>query len=345
VAQRILLVDDQPQNLRLLQGLLAPYGYTVDAVTSGKEALRVSASDPPDLVLLDVVMPEMSGYDVCRAIRAAAATSFVPIVMMTASPDEDKVAAIDAGADDFVFKPFDKQELLARIRSLLRIKSYHDTIERQTDELAALNRTLEARVAAQVVEILSLRGLGGTARFRREGEFWTVAFEGAGFRLRDSKGLHYIAALLREPGRELHALDLVGSRASPEGASLYVGSDAGPILDPQAKVQYRARLDDLEVELREAEQWNDAERAARAKEERELLAHELAAAVGLGGRDRKAASDAERARINVTRAIKAVRDRIGEHSLELAKHFDTTLRTGTFCSYVPDPRSPLRWEL
>jgi response regulator receiver domain-containing protein len=269
----------------------------------------------------------------------------VPIVMMTASPDEDKVAAIEAGADDFVFKPFDKQELLARIRSLLRIKTYHDTIERQGDELAALNRTLQDRVAAQVVEILALRGLGGTARFRREGEFWTVAFEGAAFRLRDSKGLHYIAALLREPGRELHSLDLVGSRASSEGASLYVGSDAGPILDPQAKAQYRARLDELEQELREAEQWNDSERAARAKEERELLAHELAAAVGLGGRDRKAASDSERARINVTRAIKAVLERIAEHCPALAKHFEATLRTGTFCSYVPDPRSPLRWEL
>jgi len=345
VAQRILLVDDQPQNLRLLQGLLGPYGYTIDAVSSGEEALRVSAENPPDLVLLDVVMPEMSGYEVCRRIRAAAVTSFVPIVMMTASPDEDKVAAIDAGADDFVFKPFDKQELLARIRSLLRIKSYHDTIEQQAEELAQLNRTLQDRVAAQVVEILALRGLGGTARFRPEGEFWTVAFEGAAFRLRDSKGLHYIAALLRQPGRELHSLDLAGSRAPSEGQPVHGGSDAGPILDPQAKAQYRARLDELEEELREAEQWNDRERVSRANEERELLAHELAAAVGLGGRDRKAASDSERARLNVTRAIKAVLDRIAEHSPALAQHFEATLRTGTFCSYVPDPRSPLRWEL
>jgi hypothetical protein len=274
---------------------------------------------------------------------------------MTASPDQDKVAAIDSGADDFVFKPFDKQELLARIRSLLRIKSYHDTIEEQSAELAQLNRTLQDRVAAQVVEILALRGLGGTALFRREGEFWTVAFEGAAFRLRDSKGLHYIAALLREPGHERHALDLVGSQASSAGSAeravsdaavgLRAVGDAGPVLDPQAKAQYRARLDELEEELREAEQWNDPERAARAKEERELLAHELASAVGLGGRDRKVGSDAERARINVTRAIKAVLDRIAEHSPALAGHFEATLRTGTYCSYVPDPRSPLRWEL
>ena len=355
MAQRILLVDDQPQNLRLLEGILGPYGYTISAASSGDEALRSIAADAPDLVLLDVVMPGMTGYDVCRQIRANDSTKFVPIVMMTASPDQDKVAAIESGADDFVFKPFDKQELLARIRSLLRIKSYHDTIEQQSAELAQLNRTLQERVAAQVVEILALRGLGGTALFRREGEFWTVAFEGAAFRLRDSKGLHYIAALLREPGRERHALDLVGSQAPAErsamrtsteaGSGLRAAGDAGPVLDPQAKAQYRARLDELEEELREAEQWNDPERAARAKEERELLAHELASAVGLGGRDRKVGSDAERARINVTRAIKAVLDRIAEHSPALGSHFEATLRTGTFCSYVPDPRSPLRWEL
>jgi CheY-like chemotaxis protein len=307
--------------------------------------MQAIAADAPDIVLLDVVMPGMTGYDVCRSIRANDTTKFVPIVMMTASPDQDKVAGIEAGADDFVFKPFDKQELLARIRSLLRIKSYHDTIEKQADELAQLNRTLQERVERQVVEILALRGLGGTAVFRREGEFWTIAFKGAAFRLRDSKGLHYIAALLRQPGREVHSLDLAGSGVASDGATVQGGSDAGPILDPQAKAQYRARLDELEQELREAEQWNDRERVARANEERELLAHELAAAVGLGGRDRKAASDSERARVNVTRAIKAVLDRISEHSADLDRHFAATLRTGTFCSYVPDPSSPLRWEL
>jgi CheY-like chemotaxis protein len=343
MAERILVVDDQPQNLRLLEGILGPYGYTIGTASSGDDAMRAIASDPPDLVLLDVVMPGMSGYDVCRRIRANDATKFVPIVMMTASPDQDKVAAIDSGADDFVFKPFDKQELLARIRSLLRIKSYHDTIAQQAAELSQLNRTLQERVAAQVIEILALRGLGGTALFRREGEFWTVAFQGAAFRLRDSKGLHYIAALLRQPGHETHSLDLTGGPS--DGKAVHVGGDAGPILDPQAKAQYRARLDELEEELRQAEQWNDRERVSRANEERELLAHELAAAVGLGGRDRKAASDSERARINVTRAIKAVLDRIAEHSPDLARHFEATLRTGTFCSYVPDPSSPLRWEL
>lgn len=343
--QRILIVDDQRSDQRLLEALLEPYGYAVRTVSSGEEALIAIAEDPPDLVMLDVVMPGMSGYEVCRRVRADGATTSVPIVMLTASAEQDRVAGLEAGADDFIAKPFDRHELLARVRSLLRLKAYHDTISRQSEELAQLNRTLEGRVAAQVKEILTLRGLGGTALFKREGELWTVAFEGTAFRLRDTKGLHHIAALLREPGRERHALDLAAEGDGGHGAAGLQGGGGGPILDADAKAQYRARLDELADELREAEQHDDPERAARAEEERQVLVEQLAAAVGLGGRDRKAASDAERARVNVTRAIKGVLDRIAEHSPALGEHFAATLRTGQFCSYAPDPRSPLRWEL
>lgn len=344
MSERILIVDDKPENRRLIEAVLSPYGYAISSASSGEEALRLTADDPPDLILLDVVMPGIGGYEVCRRIRADETTRFLPVVMVTANPDQDKVAGLDAGADDFIVEPFDRHELLARVRSLLRIKSYHDTINRQATELAQLNRTLEDRVAVVVSEILTLRGLGGTALFRREGEFWTIAFEGAAFRLRDTKGLSYIAALLREPGRELHALDLLAVQPADDEVRRPPGSDAGPILDGQAKAQYRARLDELAEELREAEQWNDRERVARATEERESLTHELAAAVGLGGRDRKAASDAERARVNVTRSIKSALERIAEHSPALSRHLDATLRTGQYCSYVPDPRVPVRWE-
>jgi CheY-like chemotaxis protein len=345
MSARILVVDDQPEDRRLLAAMLEPYGYEIRTASSGEEALEVAASDPPDMILLDVVMGGMSGYDACRELRADERTRVVPIVMLTASPEQDKVAGLEAGADDFVMKPFDRHELLARVRSLLRIKSYHDTVARQAAELAELNRTLEMRVAAQVAEILSLRGLGGTARFQREGEFWTIAFDGSAFRLRDTKGLHYIGALLREPGRERYALDLETAHAGGDERGAPVAGDAGPILDPEAKAQYRARLDDLANEIQSAEEQNDTERAARATEEREALVHELAAAVGLGGRDRRAGSDAERARVNVTRAIRAALERIQEHSRALGQHLDATLRTGQFCAYVPDPRSPIRWEL
>jgi adenylate cyclase len=146
----ILVVDDLPQNVRLLEAILAPRGYRVAAAHSGREALATAAAEPIDLVLLDILMPEMDGYEVCRALRAEPATSFLPVVMITASGEQEKVTAIEAGADDFIAKPFDQSELLARVRSLLRIKDYHDTIEAQSAELAAWNRELEQRVAEQV---------------------------------------------------------------------------------------------------------------------------------------------------------------------------------------------------
>jgi adenylate cyclase len=122
----ILVVDDVPQNVRLLEAVLAPRGYTVVTATSGEEALERLAD--VDLVLLDIVMPGIDGYEVCRRLRADERTSFLPVVMVTASGEHEKRKAIEAGADDFVAKPFDHDELLARVRSLLRIKRYHDTI-------------------------------------------------------------------------------------------------------------------------------------------------------------------------------------------------------------------------
>ena len=155
----ILVVDDQPQNARLLETLLGPCGYALLHASSGAEALELAWEREPDLVLLDVEMPGMNGYEVCRRLRADERTAFLPVVMLTSHPGEVRADALDAGADDFVTKPFDRQELLARVRSLLRIKRYHDTVEAQAGELAEWNRTLEARVAAQVDELEQMRRL------------------------------------------------------------------------------------------------------------------------------------------------------------------------------------------
>jgi adenylate cyclase len=159
---RILVVDDTPQNIKLLEALLEPRGYDVASAQSGEEALASVAVNPPDLVLLDIVMPGTDGYEVCRRLRADERTRAIPVVMITASGGEQKVKALEAGADDFITKPFDKSELLARVNSLLRIKEYHDAIEAQKAELAEWNRTLEARVQQQVQE---LGRLGGLRRF------------------------------------------------------------------------------------------------------------------------------------------------------------------------------------
>ncbi|HEY3115403.1 MAG TPA: response regulator [Chloroflexota bacterium] len=156
---KILVVDDTPMNIKVLEAILSPRGYNVITATSGEEALVQIRAEAPDLILLDVVMPGIDGYEVCRRVRSDPTTSMLPVVMVTASGEAERVKGLEAGADDFLHKPVDKAELLARVQSLLRIKRYQDTIESQATELADLNRTLEARVAEQVRHIESLSQL------------------------------------------------------------------------------------------------------------------------------------------------------------------------------------------
>ncbi|MEP7003920.1 MAG: response regulator [Chloroflexota bacterium] len=150
---KILAVDDIPQNLRLMEAVLVPNGYEVVLAATGEEALLKTLKEKPDLVLLDIMLPGIDGYEVCRRLRTDPKTSYLPVIMVTASGLPEKVKAIEAGADDFIAKPFDQPELLARVKSLLRVKTYHDEVERQRTELADWNRTLEDRVKEQVDEL------------------------------------------------------------------------------------------------------------------------------------------------------------------------------------------------
>ncbi len=159
---KILIVDDNPRNAKLLEAILTPSGYAVMGAASGREALGKVAAEGPDIVLLDIVMPDMSGYEVCQRLKDDPVTRLLPVVMLTASGEQEKVKAIEAGADDFIPRPFNHQELLARVKSLLRIKEYHDTIQAQASELAEWNRTLEERVGVQVAEV---KRLGRLRRF------------------------------------------------------------------------------------------------------------------------------------------------------------------------------------
>src|SRR5262249_36914934 len=195
--------------------------------------------------------------------------------------------------------------------------------------------------------------------FRPEGEYWTVSFTGTTCRLKEARGLHYIAHLLHHPHQEVHVLTLISVSADPsEGspeAPLFQDpslpfdhtegfSDAGEVLDPQARAAYKQRLSELREELAEAQQFNDLGRSEQLAAEIDFLTHELSRAVGLGGRVRRMGSPAERARVNITRAIKLALRKISEHHPALGQHLATTVKTGVYCSYTPDVRMPITWQ-
>lgn len=196
-------------------------------------------------------------------------------------------------------------------------------------------------------------------QFRREGEYWTIGIGADVVRLRDTSGLRYLAALLRQPGSELHALLLAGAEQTAPPAAARPGAEAAArqaglvvedsaaapeLLDDQARAAYRGQLANLREQLAEAEAFNDRARATALAREIEFLSRELARAVGLHGRGRPGSSRAERARLNVTRAIRSAIRRVAAANRDLGLYFDTTIRTGAFCAYQPDPRVPVRWS-
>jgi tetratricopeptide (TPR) repeat protein len=221
------------------------------------------------------------------------------------------------------------------------------------------------RVAALAASIAPSRRTAGAgpspqgAVFRREGDYWTVAYGGEVARLRDIKGFCYLVCLLRRPGREVHVLELVreaeGLPAEPTpglrpagigepGLSVSRLDGADRLFDAQAKQAYRRRLRELEEDLEEARSWGDLERAARGQQEIEALTEELLREAGLGGRGRMLPSPAERARVSVTKAVRKAVRTIARQCPALGDHLAASIRTGRYCCYAPPGQTPPAWS-
>jgi hypothetical protein len=258
--------------------------------------------------------------------------------------------------------------LLRRGKHDQALKSVHETI----GEIADLARDLDGsrpdpeKMAATLLEGVreslvnapTLRPREESV-FVKQGDYWTIQYQREIARLKGGRGLHWLACLLRHPGREFHVSELIaeladilvaaaakpaGRRESGIGATTTQAQSSGPILDARAKAEYRRRIQVLREKLEEAERFDDPERAARVQDEMNSIAEQLAAAVGLGGRDRKTGSEAERARSAVTKRIKESINKIAEVIPSLGRHLAVRIKTGYFCSYNPHPNRPVAWK-
>jgi hypothetical protein len=189
--------------------------------------------------------------------------------------------------------------------------------------------------------------------FSRQNDYWIIRYRGRTALLKSTRGLYYLALLLRNPGREVHVRELLALTASvpalaaalsPNGR-VPVGLCVGiPVLDAQAKAEYKRRLSDLRQELNQAERFNDLQRKTEVQNELQAIADHLASAVGLGGRTRKTSSGTERARSAVTKCIKKAIQRISQAIPSLGYHLAARIKTGYFCSYNPHPDRPVSWK-
>ncbi|MEA2974225.1 MAG: hypothetical protein QOG82_2683 [Actinomycetota bacterium] len=344
---RVVLADDEPLVRSGVAMLLTadPEIEVVAEVGDGRAAVEAVERLRPDVALLDVRMPEMDGVEATRLITTNPGFRATTVLILTTyNLDEAVYSALCAGAAGFLLKDAMPAELISAIKALAAGEGWLDP---------GVTRSLIREFAARAGGVAQPGTGSPEAMLRRDGEFWTVGFRGQVHFLKDSVGLLYLARLLRQPGQEMHVLDLVGPpvvHGSTARAALDAGLSTAPaygiaLLDDTARRQYRQRITDLRIELEEAEEWCDLARADRARLELDQVVEELARRTGLGGRDRETASAVERARVSVTKAIKATIRRLDKQDPVLARHLDLAVRTGSFCCYDPEDPDGVTWAL
>ncbi|MEA2587772.1 MAG: hypothetical protein QOH66_699 [Actinomycetota bacterium] len=346
--------DQRPEHVAMPEGIRA-------AVRQRIEALPPEARD---LLAVAAVMGRGIGL---AELETVTGMSEQAVLTLLAQPSLAQIVVTDIMASGLLrFSPpivgdalYDELDLAQRVQLHRRIgevapEAQFSTPRRAQSLLAAVAEAFSPPPPAPPTPPPPVETSGSV--FRCEGEYWTISYAGRTARLKDAKGLRYLAQLLARPLVEVHVGDLplvaAGlTRDAAAGTALDAGltvcglGDAGQLLDAQAKSAYRQRLTDLREARAEAQELNDADRAARIEEEIDAIAHELSASLGLRGRDRRAASAAERARVNVTRTIRAAIEKIGHALPNLGEHLSVSVRTGTFCCYSPDPAVRPAWRL
>ncbi len=326
---------DARDHARTVYDLLLPYAHRVGS--SAGATATPGPVDGPLALLAATIGDDDTALDHLASLSHRLEGG--PAAMLHAN------AQLEVGAKLVTRRPDDARSLLSSALATYTELGIDQPAERARTLLASTGRVPPTQIASPSTRT--------SYALVHEGDYWTVASPAAEFRIIDLKGLRYLAELVRRARTEVHVLDLVavteGSRGRMgRGANddLVVGGRAADALfDDSARAAYRSRVDDLREQLEEAESWGDTERAAAATEELQLIEDELAGAVGLGGRARTLPTDAERARVNVTKLVRAAIRRIADLDPELGHHLGTCVRTGAFCCYDPGPGSRVSWRL
>ena len=320
------------------------------AVASLAAACSASGSRAHAAPLYDALLP----YDGCTVAEGVfcyfgPVSYYLGLLATTRGDDAAAARHLDAAlgaAKGVGARPFVARILLAQAHALeASDPTRSNTLRQQAAELAASMGMHGVTEAARRGTVAAPESDHQRAGLRDEGDFWVVSYKGRTTRIKRIKGFLYLARLLESPGEEFHVLEMTRRTAPSETDAPAAADGLGPVLDARAKEEIRRRLADLRDELAEAEANNDGYRASKLHAEIESIGEMVSGAVGLGGRDRTQGSHAERARVAVTKALRAAIERIEQFDPQLADVLARTIRTGVFCSYVPLAQVPIAWEI